>query len=223
MDDVAYASRFAEAFRHAVELCGGKPSTFPETAAALPNSDAASAQELFRRLSPSVFVVEVLDASGSVIATASGVALGSDEVVTNKHVIEGGKIWRIRHGREAWPASIAHLDPVHDLCELNAPGLNAPPVLVRASSSLAVGERVYAIGAPEGLELTLSEGVISGLRDYSGGRVIQTSAAISPGSSGGGLFDTEGRLVGITTFSLKEGQNLNFALPTEWVQTLARR
>ena len=93
----------------------------------------------------------------------------------------------------------------------------------RSSSSLAVGERVYAIGAPEGLELTLSEGVISGLRESGGGCVIQTSAAISPGSSVGGLSDTEGRLIGITTFSLKEGQNLNFALPTEWVQTLRIR
>ncbi len=125
-----------------------------------------------------------------------------------------------KRGRDAWPASIARLDPDHDLCELNSPGLSAPPVLVRASSSLAVGERVYAIGAPEGLELTLSEGVISGLRDYEGGHVIQTSAAVSPGSRGGGLFDTEGRLIGITTFSMKEGQNLNFALPGEWAQAL---
>jgi serine protease Do len=170
-----------------------------------------------------MFVVEVLDASGSVVATGSGVALGPGEVVTNKHVIEEGPVWRIRHGREAWSASIARLDAARDLCELSAPGLNAPPVPMRASSSLAVGERVYAIGAPEGLELTLSEGVVSGLRDYTGSRVIQTSAAISPGSSGGGLFDARGRLIGITTFSMKEGQNLNFALPTEWVEALVRR
>jgi S1-C subfamily serine protease len=83
-----------------------------------------------------------------------------------------------------------------------------------------VGERVYAIGAPEGLELTISEGLVSGLREYENVRVIQTSAAISHGSSGGGLFDVNGRLIGITTFSLKEGQNLNFALPGEWIQAL---
>jgi hypothetical protein len=241
MDDVAYASRFAEAFRHAVELCGGRPSTFPQTAAVTheeplppraivegpatpsPAPVAESAQELFKLLSPSVFVVEVLDASGSVVATGSGVALGSDEVVTNEHVVKEGKTWRIRHGPETWPASIERLDLDHDLCELKSVGLNAQPVSVRASPSLAVGERVYAIGAPEGLELTLSEGVVSGLRDYGGGRVIQTSAAISPGSSGGGLFDTRGRLIGITTFSMKKGQNLNFALPTEWVEALVRR
>lgn len=240
MDDVSYAGRFAEAFYHAVELCGGKPSDFPEKATtheepvppgaivgnpvtSTPASVEESAQEVFKHLSPSVFVIEVFDAKGSVVATGSGVALGRGEVVTNKHVIEEGTLWKIRHGREAWSAGIAHLDAARDLCELNAPGLNAPPIPIRASSSLAVGERVYAIGAPEGLELTLSEGVISGLRDYGGGRVIQTSAAISPGSSGGGLFDAQGRFIGITTFSVKGGQNLNFALPAEWVEALVRR
>ena len=241
MDDVAYARRFAEAFRHAVDLCGGKPSDFPEASAATdevpvppgavteapapphPSSVAESPQELFKRLSSSVFVVETLDASGSVVATGSGVMLAPGEMVTNKHVIEEGTAWRVSHGREVWAATVGRVEVAHDLCELNVPGLNAPPVAVRASSTLAVGERVYAIGAPEGLELTLTEGVVSGLRDYGGGRVIQTSAAISPGSSGGGLFDAQGRLIGITTFSMREGQNLNFALPTEWVEALVGR
>jgi len=91
-------------------------------------------------------------------------------------------------------------------------------VEIRASSKLATGEPVYAIGSPEGLELTFSEGVISALRDTEGVRMVQTSAAISPGSSGGGFFDAQANLVGITTFYLKEGQSLNFALPGEWVK-----
>ncbi len=83
-----------------------------------------------------------------------------------------------------------------------------------------MGEPVYAVGAPEGLELPLSEGIVSQLR---GGPppLIQTTVAISPGSSGGGLFNTEGELVGITTFYLKEGQNLNFALPVELIAEAA--
>lgn len=85
-----------------------------------------------------------------------------------------------------------------------------------------MGEKVYAIGAPEGLELTISGGLISGLRDFDKDRVIQTSAAISPGSSGGGLFDAEARLVGITTFYLKEGQTLNFALPADLILELGK-
>ena len=126
-------------------------------------------------------------------------------------------------GSQTWPLTITHLDPDHDLCQLKAKGLAARPVLILSSNTLAVGERVFAIGAPEGLELTMSEGLVSGLREYENAHLIQTSAAISPGSSGGGLFDAEGRLVGITTFFLKQGQNLNFALPGEWVQALAKQ
>jgi Trypsin-like peptidase domain len=178
-----------------------------------------SAQEIFKRVSPSVMVVESLDANGKVAAFGSGVMIAPGQVITNRHVIEDGVSFRIEHDGKQWPAKLVRVDPDHDLAELSVAGLHAPPVTVRDSSKLAVGETVYAVGAPEGLELTISEGLISGLRDFDKGRVIQTSAAISPGSSGGGLFDAEGRLVGITTFYLKEGQSLNFALPAE--RTLA--
>ena len=168
-------------------------------------------------------VVESLDAQGSAIRFGSGVVIAPGRVITNRHVIEGGASFRVEHGGEKWPAALAGVSPDHDLAGLSVAGLAAPDVTVRDSSSLAVGERVYAIGAPEGLELTISEGLISGLRDFDKGRVIQTSAAMSPGSSGGGLFDSEGRLVGITTFYLKEGQSLNFAVPAEWTLALDRQ
>jgi len=84
-----------------------------------------------------------------------------------------------------------------------------------------VGDKVYAVGAPYGLELSLSEGLVSQLR---GGPppLIQTTAAISVGSSGGGLFNELGELVGLTTFYLKGAQGLNFALPVEWLSDLAK-
>jgi tetratricopeptide (TPR) repeat protein len=180
-----------------------------------------SPQELFKRLSPSVFVVEVLDESGSLVAFGSGVAVASDQVITNKHVIDAGVAFRVKQGSRVGHAAVTYVDPDHDLCLLTVEGLRAPAVSVRLSSVLKVGERVYSIGAPEGLELTISEGLISGLREFEEVRLIQTSAAISHGSSGGGLFDARGQLVGVTTFFLKEGQNLNFALPGEWVRALA--
>jgi tetratricopeptide (TPR) repeat protein len=140
--------------------------------------------------------------------------------VTNRHVIEDGIRFKVEREGKTWPAKLISVDADLDLAELSVPGLNAPAVRIRASSTLAVGEKVYAIGAPEGLELTISEGLISGLRDFDKERVIQTSAAISHGSSGGGLFDGEGRLVGITTFYLKEGQSLNFAVPADGLMSL---
>lgn len=182
-----------------------------------------SAQEIFKRVSPSVMVVESLDADGKVTEFGSGVVIAPDDIVTNRHVIKDGVSFRVEHNGKKWPAKLIKVDPDHDLAELSVAGLDAPAVTVLDSAKLAVGERVYAIGSPEGLELTISEGLISGLRDFDKGLVIQTSAAISPGSSGGGLFDAQGRLVGITTFYLKEGQSLNFALPTEWTIALNRQ
>lgn len=179
-----------------------------------------SAQEIFKRVSPSIMVVESLDAEGKVTKFGSGVVIASGSIITNRHVIEGGVSFRVEHNGKKWPAKLTKVDPDHDLAELSVAGLDAPAVTVLDSARLAVGETVYAIGSPEGLELTISEGLISGLRDFDEGRVIQTSAAISPGSSGGGLFDAQGRLVGITTFYLEEGQSLNFALPAEWTVAL---
>ena len=128
----------------------------------------------------------------------------------------------LRGGRN-WTARLVEAVPEHDLCGIRPNGLTLQPVQLRSSPELATGERVYAVGSPEGLELTFSEGLISALRDNGGAHVIQTTAPISPGSSGGGLFDTRGRLVGITTFQLKEGQSLNFALPSEWVKATLDR
>ncbi len=89
-------------------------------------------------------------------------------------------------------------------------------VKIRPYADVKVGEHVYTIGSPKGLELTLAEGLVSSKRAIEGGsRFIQTSAPISPGSSGGGLFDAQGNLIGITTFMLRDSQNLNFAIAAE--------
>jgi S1-C subfamily serine protease/Flp pilus assembly protein TadD len=105
---------------------------------------------------------------------------------------------------------------------LNMSALLGKPAHLGKAANLKVGEPVYAVGAPEGLELSLSEGIISQLRGGGSYPIIQTTAAISPGSSGGGLFNSKGELVGITTFYLKESQGLNFALPVEWIGQVAR-
>ncbi len=180
----------------------------------------ASVSELFKLLSPSVFVVETLDSNGTPIAMGSAVSIAKDELVTNRHVVKDGESWRVRQGKNTWPAAIAFLDTEHDLCGLRVAGLKAAPVAFRPSSTLTVGEHVYALGAPEDLELSLSEGLISALRTFDGFSLIQTTAAISHGSSGGGLFDNQGRLAGVTTFTVQDGQNLNFAIPSDVVLDL---
>jgi S1-C subfamily serine protease len=88
-----------------------------------PPSDSVSARDLFKRLSPSVFVVETFDAKGAAIAFGSGISVATDEVVTNRHVVEEGKSWRVRQGENTWAAKIAYLDAEHDLCGLKVTGL----------------------------------------------------------------------------------------------------
>jgi hypothetical protein len=90
---------------------------------------------------------------------------------------------------------------------------------------MRIGQRAFAIGNPIGLELTLSDGLISGFRKMEGSDVprIQTSAPASPGSSGGGLFDQDGNLIGITTMIGRDAQNITIAHPVEWVREVPER
>lgn len=200
----------------------GAPTTTPaEGVAPLQPGPARAAvlspTEIFRRVSPSVFVVEVTDSQDRIIGTGSGVAVGDGQVITNKHVASRGRLG-LRHGDRVWTPHRILKHPERDLALLMVDDLDVQPV--RVETKVSVGDRVYAIGAPKGLELTFSEGLVSSIRESEDGRIIQTSAAISSGSSGGGLFDEHGNLVGITTGGYEEGQNLNFALPGEAVTEL---
>jgi S1-C subfamily serine protease len=103
-------------------------------------------------------------------------------------------------------------DPETDRCILRTDSWLRPIRAIRPADSLTVGERVYSIGNPSGLSKTFAEGLISGVREDEGVTLVQTSAPISPGSSGGALVDASGALVGITTFLLVDTQNLNFAI-----------
>lgn len=182
---------------------------------------AKTPQEVFAIASKSVVVVETLDSKSKVTAIGSGVVVATNELLTNCHVVQDGRSWRITtpSGTKHKAILLARLKK-RDLCLMYASKLEARPALLGAAFNLDVGAAVYAIGSPEGLELSLSNGVVSQLRGNKNAPLIQTTAPISPGSSGGGLFDSEGRLVGITTFYLEGGQNLNFAMPVEWLAEL---
>lgn len=184
---------------------------------------AKTGGEIYEQAAKSTVVVRNVGANGKPQSMGSGVVLADGEVVTNCHVVKGASQLRVRIKDKEYPATLRYSDWDRDVCSVSVAGLNAPAVMVGSTRSLKVGAKVYAIGAPKGLELTLSDGIVSSLREVEGGRYIQTTAAISPGSSGGGLFDENGTLVGLTTFYYAEGQNLNFAVPVEWVKELSKR
>ena len=189
---------------------------------------ALEADEVFQRASPSVVLIVVSDGLGRAYGSASGVVVAPGEIVTNCHAVAGATQVTVMQGagnRQA-RARLHYADPERDLCQLTVPDKS---VFARTVTEIAmpdtirVGARVYAVGAPRGLELTLSEGIVSSLREHMGTRFIQTTAAISPGSSGGGLFDSQARLVAITSFLMKDAQNLNFAYPAFYIRELPGR
>jgi S1-C subfamily serine protease len=181
-----------------------------------------TAEDVFDAVSGSVARIQTTDASGKSLAQGSGVVIGNTIVVTNCHVVVDAVNISVKVGSDVMPGVIQIADKVYDLCSLRVTGLTATPVTI-SSSEARVGQRVYAIGAPMGLELTLSEGIVSSLRPTAKGTIIQTTAPISPGSSGGGLFSTSGQLVGIVTFQTRTGQNLNFAVPASWILEMTNR
>ena len=110
-------------------------------------------------------------------------------------------------------AEVVSADRATDRCFLRVlDGDLAPVPGLRDYASLAVGEAVFTIGSPKGLVNTLGHGLLSGLRRSEDAEYIQITAPVSEGSSGGGLFDDRGNLIGVTTFTMRNSQNLNFAI-----------
>ena len=156
----------------------------------------------------------------------SGVIVNPDIVATNCHVVDRrDKIIVYKsHNRRAdtdtaFSATVHHSDQDKDFCLLHVSGLEGVSTAIRRYNTLRVGESTYALGAPDGYDLSLSDGLISQLRESGDSRFIQTNAAISPGSSGGGLFDSEGNLIGITTEKIAEVgvEGIGFAIPADLI------
>jgi tetratricopeptide (TPR) repeat protein len=183
-----------------------------------------SAEQVFSRVSPAVVRVVVRDRQFKEIGLGSGFFVTADGLlVTNHHVVRGAEFATVLRddGSSLFVEGILALDEDHDLAVLKVNGTGLPCLEVAPAAAPPVGTRVYAIGNPQGLTNTLSDGLVSGIRKESGEvREIQTTASISPGSSGGPLVDAQGRVVGVTRAFLVDGQALNFAVPAAAVRAL---
>lgn len=177
-------------------------------------------QAAFEKTSNSVVVVHVINLKGEEIGLGSGVVIAPGEVVTNAHVARAGTGAFLSKGSKQWTVTGIFLDPKLDLALLKTEPIPLPPVKLGEVSGLKPGQKLFAIGNPNGLELSLSDGILSAVRHLEGATYIQTTAPISPGSSGGGVFNTKSELVGITTFMVKDGQNLNFAITSNYIREL---
>jgi hypothetical protein len=174
--------------------------------------------EVFNLINPSVWTVISASSSANLramnnVSLASGVAISENEILTNYHVIEKRPYVVVKKGEQFERATVISGDKSTDRCIIHVENVTLRPVPgFRKYESLTIGESVYSVGSPKGLENTLGQGIISGKRESAGLKLIQTTAQISKGSSGGGLFDRFGNLIGITTFKLSDSEGLNFAI-----------
>jgi serine protease Do len=171
--------------------------------------------ELFTKVSPAVYA---LAAEGQpprqLTSHGSAVAVSSQEAITNCHIVINAKSIILSNAAKKLTAEVVSADPTTDRCYLKVRDGELDPVSgIRDYTSLAVGEVVFTIGSPKGFVNSLGSGLLSGLRKSEGeADYIQITAPVSEGSSGGGLFDDRGNLIGVTTFTVRDSQNLNFAI-----------
>jgi S1-C subfamily serine protease len=180
-----------------------------------------SPSEIARDQSKAVVIIEAMDERGSVTGQGSGfIVTPQGAVVTNLHVVQGAAGLRVKlPGGDAYKTSdLIDVDDAKDIAIVKIKGFKLPVVTLGDSDKAENGEAVVAISSPEGLVNSISTGVLSGVRRFDTHRVFQITAPISQGSSGGALFNSRGEVIGIITYLLKSGQNINFAVPINYAR-----
>jgi len=179
-------------------------------------------KQVVQRVLPSVVRLTVLNKDGVAVVQGSGIVVGDDLIATNLHVVDGGHAVtaNFENGRSEEVFGVVAVDYEHDLVLVRAFTHGVRSLQLNDDTRAQIGDSVLAVGSPEGLGGSVSTGIVSGMRLYNGSKVIQTTAPISHGSSGGGLVDMQGRIIGITSFFVSAGQNLNFAYPAYFLHRL---
>lgn len=178
--------------------------------------DSGVAPKIFADNSESVFLITVRSDSGDVVGEATGFIIKDGKILTNKHVVDEGSVY-VHFGPVRLPAIVEKTDLINDLALLKVEGDLTFKPLTLSAVTLDPGTNIYAIGNPAGLERSISTGVVAGSRVMEGRQLLQITSPISPGSSGGPVFNAKGEVVGIAVGMLEGGQNLNFAIPASVV------
>lgn len=184
-----------------------------------------SLPSLIKRIKPSTVIIFVYDGKGEFLQLGSGFFISQNgDVITNYHVIQGASSAEIKTADEKiYPITyIVAEDKQNDLIRLsvNIPSQYVYPLSL-SKTIPEVGERIIVYGSPLGLEKTVSDGIVSAIREVpSYGKLIQITAPISPGSSGSPVLNMKGEVIGIAALQMIEGQNLNFAIPSERIANL---
>jgi len=179
--------------------------------------------DLVARVGPSVVTIRTFDSNGRELAQGSGFLLEDGRVATNTHVVRGAANVELLDSDGQLIGTTQYAEALSNTVDIAI----LPRVvteqqgLLLAAAEPPVGTRIFAIGAPEGLQNTVSDGLVSAVRDLDSQRMIQISAPISSGSSGGPVVNIGGSVIGVSVLSVTDGQNLNFAVPARAIRVLA--
>jgi len=176
---------------------------------------------LYKQASPAVVLIEAIGSNGKVASSGSGLLVSADgKLLTNYHVIAHAKqaTVKLANGDAYDIVEVIAVDKRKDIVLLKIPAVDLSAGKLGRSNAVEIGNTVYSIGSPMGLQNTLSQGLVSGIREMDGYRLFQISAPISHGSSGGPVFNTTGEVIGIAVLTIEGGQNLNFAIPIDYAR-----
>ena len=210
-DDILDADKISEEDLDAQELLAIKQISLSEDVQ----------RKIFKENSKAVVAVTAYDENGNAINQGSGFIVRRDgAVVTNYHVISKARSIKVKAGDKVFDVEgLIFTDKENDLVILKARAKDMPVVNLGVVGKVNIGESVYVISSPVGLENTISDGLLSGIREIDEKReVLQITAPVSPGSSGGPVFNINGEAIGVVTFLIQEAQNLSFAMPVELIK-----
>jgi len=209
---------------------------------------AQTAQEIAKKAFGSTVLLVMEDANGQPLSLGSGFFVRNGEIASNLHVVEGaarGYAKLVGQKAKYDIEGVTAVDAERDLVVLKVPasGSQAPSLILEGqrrnpfklieipafgsqslslgnSDAVQVGESVYAVGNPQGLEGTFSQGIVSSIREVGADKLLQITAPISPGSSGGPVLNGNGEVIGVSVATFRGGQNLNFAIPSNYLRAL---
>ena len=190
-------------------------------------SGTASAQDAMRVAQlalPAVVMMVVFDQNQEPFGRGTGFVIGEELVATNAHMVTGihfAAVGVVASEDFFAVEAVLALDIEHDLAIISVPGISGDHLLGLGNADLVqVGQPIVAVGNPRGLKGTVSDGIISAIRNSDGNKIFQITAPISPGSSGGPILNMKGEVIGVASFIGHDGANLGFAAPVSYLQDL---
>ena len=192
----------------------------------IPEANAQTPQQIAKKAFGSTVLLVMEDANGQTISLGSGFFVRNGQIATNLHVVESaarGYAKLVGQKTKYDIEGITAIDPQRDLVILKVSALGQQVLSLGDSDAVQVGESVYAVGNPRGLEGTFSQGIISSIREVGTDKLLQITAPISPGSSGGPVLNGVSDVIGVSVATFHGGQNLNFAIPSNYLKALVAK